>query len=443
MVVASLAAVALAYSHARPQWEDLKVFQHDVYDLYAYVPAAFLYRDLSFAFVRDLPADFPGVIPLERTRGGDLVLKVSCGTAFLYAPFFLLAHGAAKVGGIPANGYSWIYQYFIALGAIVYAVAGLAVLRGVLLERFSDGVVALTLASVFAGTNLFYYTVVEGGMTHVYSFFLFALFARLTVDWHERPRWGPALGLGAVLGLVTLVRPSNVVVVLVFLLYRAGDVGTWREKLALIGRERVVLLCAMLVAFVVVTPQLAYWKYSTGAWVHWSYGDEGFFFSRPHIIEGLISYRKGLLVYTPIMTLAFAGMILLRQRRPTWFWPVVGFTAVNLYVAFSWWCWWYGGSFGQRALIESYAIWAMPMAAMIEWLLSHGRIAKGAAALAIAILVCLNLFQTEQYRRTLIHWDSMSRDAYWSVFLQRGFPANYAALLRPPDYDRARRGEDE
>jgi hypothetical protein len=379
---------------------------------------------------------------VDRTARGDPVLKMSCGTAFLYTPFFLLAHGAATLFGIPANGYSWIYEYFIVLGAIAYATAGLGFLRGVLRRHFADGAVALTLVTVFAGTNLFYYTTVESGMTHVYSFFLFALVLRLTVAWHTRPRWGTTLGLGAVLGLATVVRPTNAAVVVVFLLYRV-DPRTWREKLALLGRHRLRLLAALAVAFVVVAPQLVYWKYSTGSWVYYAYGNERFFFSNPHIIEGLTSYRKGLFVYTPIMSLAFAGMLLPLRRQREWLWAVVTFTAVNLYVVFSWWCWWYGGSFGSRALIESYAIWAIPMAAMIEWLLAHGRIVKSASVLAIATLVCLNLFQTEQYRQTLIHWDSMSRDAYWAVFLQRRFPEDYAALLQPPDYDRARRGEDE
>jgi hypothetical protein len=80
---------------------------------------------------------------------------------------------------------------------------------------------------------------------------------------------------------------------------------------------------------------------------------------------------------------------------------------------------------------------------MIQWMLSGGRLARAATVLAIAALACLNLFQTEQYRKTLIHWDSMSREAYWAVFLARTRPAGYADLLRPPDYERARRGEDE
>jgi hypothetical protein len=361
----------------------------------------------------------------------------------LWTPFFLLAHAAARRLSLPANGYTWPYHYAIALAAIVYAVAGLVLLRGVLRRHFADGVVALTLVAVFAGTNLFYYTTRESGMTHAYSFFLFALFLRLTVAWHANPRWATTLGLGGVLGLVVLVRPTNGVVVLAFLLYRDATLPRWRDKLDLLARQRLPLLAALGMSCAVLLPQLAYWKYSTGSWVYYSYRDEGFFFARPRIIDGLISYRKGLFVYTPILSLAFAGMLLLPRRAREWCWAVAIFTAVDLYLVFCWWCWWYGASFGLRALIEAYAIWAIPMAAMLEWLLSGGRVVTGATLNVIAILVCLNLLQGEQYWRGIIHWDSMTRDAYWSVFLRGRVPENYADLLRPPDYVRAARGDHE
>jgi len=194
---------------------------------------------------------------------------------------------------------------------------------------------------------------------------------------------------------------------------------------------------------VVLLPQLAYWKYSTGSWIYYSYQDESFFFARPRIIDGLISYRKGLLVYAPMLALAFAGMLLLPRRLREWSWAVAMFTAVDLYVVLCWWCWWYGGSFGLRALVEAYAIWAIPMAAMLEWLLSRGQVVTAVTLNTIALLICLNFFQAAQYWRGIIHWDSMTRDAYWSVFLRWRVPPNYEDLLRPPDYDRAARGEHE
>ncbi len=443
VAVVLLASAALGYIHARPQWRELKVVQHDVKHLYAYVPAAFIYHDLSFAFARRPP---PGVGPflgLIDAKNGAQVPKTVGGTAVLYTPFFLVAHAAAKIFGIEANGYSWIYHYFIAFGAVTYAALGLFILRGVLVASFAEDVVGLTLIALFAGTNLFYYTAVESGMTHVHSFFLFALFVHLTIKWHARPRWRLALGLGATLGLITLVRPTSAVVVLVFLFYRPGALGPWRSKLALMRRNALPLFAALLVAFAVVIPQLVFWKLNTGQWLFQSYGNEGFFFSRPHIVDGLFSYRKGLLVYSPLMSLALAGIVLLWRRQREWFWAVAAFTAVNLYVVFSWWCWWYGGSYGMRALIESYAIWALPMAATIERLWSGGPLRRHLTVGVIGILVCLNLFQIEQYRRAIIHWDSMTRQAYWTVFLSRRWPAHYETLLQTPDYDRAVRGEDE
>jgi hypothetical protein len=311
LAVILLAAAALAYSHTRPPWVD--VIQNDVSVLYAYLPGAFLYHDLSFGFVSDPAADFPGEIPLNRTERGDAVLKMSCGAAVLWTPFFLLAHATARHLSLPANGYTWPYHYAIALAAIVYAVAGLVLLRGVLRRHFTDGVVALTLVAVFAGTNLFYYTTLEGGMTHAYSFFLFALFLRLTVAWHANPRWATTLALGGVLGLVVLVRPSNGVVVLAFLLYRDAALPRWGDKLDLLARQRRRLLAALGMSVAVLLPQLAYWKYSTGSWLYYSYRGEGFFFARPRILDGLISYRKGLFVYTPILSLAFAGCCFCRD----------------------------------------------------------------------------------------------------------------------------------
>lgn len=280
-------------------------------------------------------------------------------------------------------------------------------------------------------------------MTHAYSFFLFALWLRLTTVWHARPKPGTALALGATLGLITLVRPSNAVVALVFLLYLPDPPGTWRRKLDLLQRNSTHLVPALIAALLVLSPQPAYWKYFTGSWFYDSYGVETFFFNRPHIIDGLFSYRKGLLVYTPVMALAFAGFAFLWSRARPWVWSVTVFTMVNLYVDFSWWCWWYGGSFGLRALIESYVIWAVPLAAFYEVLLSSQRAVKSVAIAVVGALIAVNLYQTWQYRRAFIHWDSMTREAYRSAFLSSQPPADYQQKLRAPDYERALRGERE
>ena len=100
------------------------------------------------------------------------------------------------------------------------------------------------------------------------------------------------------------------------------------------------------------------------------------------------------------------------------------------WVLFSWWCWWYGGGFGMRAMIEFYPLFAILLGASFQILFNL----KLKKLLYTIVCVCigLNLFQTWQYSKTLIHWESMNQKAYFRVFLKTRFPENYDQLLKQP-----------
>jgi hypothetical protein len=116
----------------------------------------------------------------------------------------------------------------------------------------------------------------------------------------------------------------------------------------LLGSPRFLLLFGVL-ALLVFLPQLLYWHRQTGYWLFYSYGEKGsFFFLRPRIADGLFSYRKGWLLYTPVMILALAGIPLLYKKYKLFFASVAVTFILAVYVMFSFWCWWYGGSFGCR-----------------------------------------------------------------------------------------------
>jgi hypothetical protein len=201
----------------------------------------------------------------------------------------------------------------------------------------------------------------------------------------------------------------------------------------------------MIVAgFLMWVPQLLYWKYTTGAWLFYSYGDERFFFLRPAIADGLFSYRKGWLLYTPIMVLALAGIPPLRKRLPAAFWPVLLFTVLNIYIVLSWWSWWYGGSFGLRAFIDSYAFLALPLASFLSWVFSQRVWFRVATTIVVLVLVWHSIFQTMQYYYGAIHWDGMNRAAYWNSFLRLRPSGEFYGLITPPetlDEAIARRGK--
>jgi hypothetical protein len=440
-VILGLALLVTGINLNHKLWNDpMRVIQWDIKSYYAYLPAVLIHHDPGMAFTRDDPEFFADKVWAVESPSGGLVLVMSMGMAFLYLPFFLLGHLAAWASGAPLTGYSPPYAFFLVFSGLAWLTAGLLLLRRLLLRYFSDPITALVLLLLVAGTNLLYYSTLEAPMTHVYSFALFAGFLWVTLRWHERPGVGNSLLLGLLAGLIALVRPTNVVLLLVFLLWDVGAAtGPWQRVRFLFARWPLLLLMAV-AALAVWLPQGIYWQYNTGQWLYYSYRDEGFFFRNPQIIDGLFSYRKGWLLYTPSMVLALAGIPLLWRHARSWLVPVSVFMVVNLYVVFSWWTWWYGGSFGQRPLIESYALLAFPLAALFTRAWGMGSSLKRASMLVSLLLVGHSLFQTAQYHYGAIHWDAMGKKAYWASFGRPGPLPGFRHVLEPPDYDRAMQG---
>jgi hypothetical protein len=189
---------------------------------------------------------------------------------------------------------------------------------------------------------------------------------------------------------------------------------------------------------------MIYWKEMTGHWLYFSYGsDERFFFGDPAIIKGLFSWRKGLFIYTPILLFAFAGIIMLWRNRSPHALPVTLFVPLNIYIIFSWWCWWYGGGFGQRAFIDSYALMAVAAAALLAYAFSSGkRWLRAGIITAYCMLMSLGIFNNIQYYNGAIHWESMTKAAYWDSFGRIRPSAEFNDLLQAPDYEAARAGKD-
>lgn len=417
------------------------IIVHDALVYYAPLPAVFIYHDLSFSFVRDVPENLRGKIPTMISPDGKRTLKMPVGVSLLILPFFLLAHIIALLTGMPADGYGPVYQFFVLIAGIFYLTLALNILRKILRRWFDDLATAITLVLTGLSTNLFYYVSVEPGMTHVYSFFLFSGFLWFTLRWYESPGYGNAVLLALFGGMILIVRPSNAVVFLVPALY-----GLVRDRSAWLGflwKERNRLLVMLTVLLAVVFIQLLYWKYSTGKWIFYSYGEERFFFSHPHILKGLFSFRKGWLIYTPVMIFALTGFIFLYNKSAALFWAISIYILVNLYVVFSWWCWWYGGSFGARSLIETYALLALPLAACIEKILRSRLWLRVPGLMILGFFIYLNLFQIRQYRISMLHWDSTSEALYRKIFLSNKWPANYEKMLKHPDYESALKTGEE
>ena len=422
---------------ARPGRFNLLVW--DAAGYYGYLPAVFIHHDLGFGWSEKesgVPADH-----FVKQAGQYRLNRYPVGPALLQLPFFLGAHGVALAGDEPANGYSRPYRQGILLGAAFYAMAGLFLLGLTLRRWFSGASVLLTLLCLGLGTNLTYYSLYEGMMSHVYSFFLFCLVLWSGVRWREDGSQGAFLLMALAGGFVAATRISNVVILLVPLLWGLGQGLTlrqwWTDIRALqwrIGAGAVLFLLPLL-------PQMAYLHHVTGQVVFPTYGEEGFFWSDPLVGKVLFSFRKGWMVWSPLIALGLLGWYRLRHLRG--FWAMNLFWVLNLYIVSSWWCWWYGGGFGMRALIESSAVMAFGMAAFLEWMGRHS-VRSHVLAVVLPWFLALNMLQNHQYSRGIIHWEAMSREAWLAVFghvnpAPRWVMDRRDAHLAYPDYGKAQK----
>lgn len=441
LAVCVILITILSYDFKDQNWNDYhKIISWDVLSYYAYLPATYIYNDISLSFILKNPPLYGDKFWPQGTPTGKFAIKTTMGLSFLYAPFFFIAHPAAQMLGYEANGYSPPYKFALTMSCLFYLAFGLVYLRKVMHHFFEDSVVAITLIAVVLGTNLLHYATAEATMPHSYNFALFSVFLYLSMKWHESQNFKYSLLLGMTAGLIALIRPTNVLVLIVFALWNVSDAGSFKDRIWLFVKQYHLVLVMALAFIAVWVPQMIYWKYISDSYWFYSYGTERFFFNNPHIFKGLLGFRKGWLIYTPMMALALIGIGVMFKRLKGLFYPILIFTILNIYVILSWWSWWYGGGFGQRAFIESYAILAIPLAVFVNWMFGKGNAAKMLSAAVLSMLIALNIFQTKQYQLAILHWDGMTAKAYWSIFLKMEKPDNFNQLLEVPDNEKAKLG---
>ena len=201
------------------------------------------------------------------------------------------------------------------------------------------------------------------------------------------------------------------------------------------------LLLFSFILFAIWLPQFSYWKETTGSMLGWTDNQENFFFSQPVLWKGLFSFKKGWFIYTPIMIFAVLGIPLLRKHSQGLLLPVIAFVIINWMIMFSWWCWWYGSSFGQRAMIDSYALMSLPLAASVRYFCNKGK-AMQLIGLALSLFfIWLNIFQTFQFENQSLSGTGMTEKIYINQFGKQKKVDDFDKLVQYPDVDAAKNGK--
>ena len=422
-------------------WKEKKIMSADRANYYVYLPATFIYNDLHFSYADSLNEALGSrKVTYFVNEEGKRCQKMTAGVSIMELPFFLLAHVWASLDPkYEANGYSEIYYFFITLSALVYALLALYFLRKILLRFSSDKTTAFVLLLIAGGTNLYYYSTYIGGISHNPGLFLLACFFWFSIKYIDSKSI-KALSIALFcIGMATIVRTTNILFGIFLLTYIAESSWSYKGVIQHINKNVKHYLFAFLAFFIPVIVQMSLWKYTTGDWIYYSYRDEGFFFNDPEILNGLFSGRNSLIPYAPFLILAFLGILIPTKKHfPKY--SLILPLGIFIYVIYSWWCWWYGGSVGSRAAIESYIILAILLGYFIDYLWKKlpFNIVLGMLTLLATFSIYFGHLKAAQYKNVILHWDSMTYDNYWDIFLTSKRSADYNEKLQIPDYKNAK-----
>ncbi|MFO7692966.1 MAG: hypothetical protein R6V57_07780 [Vicinamibacterales bacterium] len=321
-------------------------------------------RDPMFAATFIEPATATG---LRRNFG-------TIGSAILWAPFYAAADAGVRVAraagsSVAADGYSAPYISAICIGSAVYGLLAL-LLAWSAARRVLDSAglpsgahTALAAAAAALGTPLLFYMYIAPGFAHATSAFAVAAFVLAWVVVRERWSLAGLIVLGALAGLMAMVREQDAFVVV-------GPALDLAWAVLRNGRVRAIgpALAGAAAAILVYLPQAAAYLAINGRLGPSPLVSRKMTWTSPHAAGVLFSPEHGLFFWTPLALLAVAGLLLLVARpggargqaagvpgaREASLRIGAGLVAIVLaqvYIAGSVESWTVAGAFGQRRFV--------------------------------------------------------------------------------------------
>ena len=383
------------------QFKEFRIYS-DAYDYYSYLPALFVHGDITTLQGFSLP-------------NGNEINKYNYGVAFFEMPVFLVQLKLAKYFDVSEDIYEIYYARGVLLSASIYLFFGLLILYHYLKRLFGAYTSVITVAIIFLGTNFFYYTNAQSGMSHVYTFFCMCGVLHFTELAFKSNYIRYHIINAVFIGFVIVIRPINIPVVLFFLFYDLYTFNHIKNKVIFYMKNLHLPLLYFTGVVIVFIPQMIYWKIVTGNFLVYSYGynNEGFTnWESPKLWDVFFGVQCSWLPYTPVMAFAIIGLFFLIYKK-THNGLAIGITfMVIYYICASWWCN-FSCSLGYRSFTEYYPLLAIPLAWFIKVCLVDR--SKILAMLFTVCMIYINLAIT--YYFTFQGWawcqDIWSWKYYW------------------------------
>jgi len=386
------------------KWNDMVTGGGDSWGYYVYLPALFINHDL-----KDLQTTCATKKKYHPDAGGcRTITKYSSGVAIMHLPAFALAHAFTSATDYDTDGFSKPYIFALYLSTLLYVLLGLYLLGLVLIKEFDQRSVITTLVLLAICTNLYYFSSYNNVMSHPITFFFTAALIYTTNKFYAAFRWREMVLIGLLLGMITLIRPTNIILALIPFLW---SFDTIKNRFALIVTHASKLPVALIAFFISLLPQLLYWKYTSGQFIYYSYTGEGFDFANSMIGRGLFSFRNGWLAYTPIMFFVFPGLFILWKNKSRAFLTTVLILPLHVYIIYSWWNWYYINGLGSRPMVDIYPILAFALAGFISFTFKKTYLRIPFIIIA-SFFSALNIFQLYQHSKGIL-WTEDAHTAYY------------------------------
>jgi hypothetical protein len=365
------------------------------------------------------------------------------GSAILWSPAFLLAHGAvllARLVGsdVAADGYSWPYITAICFASLLYGLVGLLLCYRI--ARRYTSIWAATAASLICwlASPLLFYMYISPPWSHTGGLFSVALFIWYWLHTGAERSLRQWLLLGLLGGLMVMNREQLGLFLLlpaiegVWHYWRLARAQRWAEAGRVLGKHSAFLLIFVLS----IVPQLTAYIVLNGRigpsevvleklrhvpadpYAHGFLGSGHFWDTlvdaRPSPATGR-SFAHGALLWTPVWALSLIGLFALwrRQRFLLLLLGSVLFAQIWVNGRFGT-TWHLSGAFGFRRLIEATPIFVLGAALLID----RVRLPHSAWSVIGVLLVAWNIGLVFQWTVLGNRDRELRRGLVWETMLQ-------------------------
>jgi len=252
----------------------------------------------------------------------------------------------AKLSGLDTSGVHGIYDRVVVAWLVLISLAGYLAFWSCT-ERLgaSAKISSWVMLATYFASNLSHYVTKEPFMAHAPGFALVAIGSYLFLSDSFSDSWRLPTLAGAVLGFLLTTRNSNLALAPWFL-----ALGFLRrvpaDRLLPLGLSLLLPVSAQAVLYWLMKGQVGFAGYSS---------EQSFSAGITGLANVLFSAWRGLFVFHPLFLFLLVANVLGSLRsspvRVLFFGALLCFLGAWI-INGTWWCWWFGASFGNRAFIE-------------------------------------------------------------------------------------------